>query len=216
MPTLELLKLQLKPGVAATSPQLLSVLSSVRASVKTGSHFYTCIEDNSLLYIMGEWPSLSAHKDFLASPDREKVLAPQDGLATFEWCEHIDMLASISDVLPLDAPIISLARFWVKPDESSVAAVNRLHGKYAAEIAMGSASEHVFDGWRIDGSEGEKQWVVITGWDSKRHHLEWTETQRRDVPEYGTFGRYFDSSKGDGGMEVVHLRDLERGDLSLG
>jgi hypothetical protein len=210
MPTLELLKLQLKPGVSSTSPTLLSVLSDVRAFVKTGSHFFTCIEDNSLLYILGEWSSLSAHKTFLASLDRAKVLAPQDDLAEFVWCLHINMPDHMPSCLPLDAPVISLARFFVKPDESTINAVTKHTDKFRDEIAMGSASDKVFDGWRIDAAEGEKELVVISGWDSTRHHLEWSETQRRDVPEYGRIGKYFDLSKGDKGLEVVHLRDIEK------
>ena len=210
MPTLEVLKLQLKAGISHTSPQLLAVLTDVRAFVKTGSRFYTCIEDNSLLYVLGEWPSLAAHKSFLSSPDRERVLKPQEDVADFVWCIHADIPGHVSEVLPLDAPVLAFARVWIKPDQKSVESFTRLVDKYREEIAMGSSSENVFNGWRSDVEEDQKECVMITGWDSKARHFQWTETMRRDVPEYGGLRKHYDTSKHEGGMEVVHLKDIEK------
>lgn len=210
MPALELLKLQLKPGISPTSPALLKVLSEVRAFVKTGSRFYTCLEDNSLLYILGEWPSLEAHKAFLASPERERALTPQDELAEFVWCEHIDMPGNMSDVLPLEAPVLALARLWIKPDATSCEKFEKLVRKYRDEIVTGSSSDLIFDGWRADQKDEEKEYIMLSGWDSQKHHFEWRETTRRDVPGYANVRMYYDVRKGEMGMEVVHLRDIER------
>jgi heme-degrading monooxygenase HmoA len=210
MPTLELLKLQLKPGVSATSPRLLAILSSVRLFVKTNSRFYTCIEDNSLLYILGEWPSLEAHKAFLSSPERETVLKPQEEVADFAWCEHIEMSESMNTTLPLDAQVLALARLWIKPDATSCEKFEKLMRKYRDEIVTGSSAEVLFDGWRVDQVEGEKEYVVLSGWDSQKHHLAWEETTRRDIPEYAGMGKYYDVRNGEAGVEVVHLKDAEK------
>lgn len=210
MPTLEVLKLQLRPGFSANSPRLLGVLSEVRALVKTGSRFFTCIEDNSLLYILGEWSSLAAHRAFLSSPDREAVLKPQDDLAGFVWCLHVDMPGHMSEVLPLDAPVLALGRVWIKPDQSSRDSFEKLVKKYREEILMGSSSEKLFEGWRSDPEDGENEFVMISGWEGRADHFQWRETMRRDVPEYASLRKYYDTSKHENGMEVVHLRDIER------
>jgi heme-degrading monooxygenase HmoA len=210
MPTLELLKLQLKTGVSPTSPTLLGVLSTVRSFVKTNSHFYTCLEDSSLLYILGEWSSLAAHKAFLSSPDRARVLAPQDSVADFVWCEHVDMPGSMHETLPLDAPVLAFSRLWIRPDANSCAKFEQLTAKYRDEIATGSASELVFAGWRADQSEGEKEFIMLSGWESQKQHLEWRETTRRDVPRFAGMEKCYDERKGEMGSEVVHLRDIER------
>jgi heme-degrading monooxygenase HmoA len=213
MPTLELLLLQLHPGISPTSPALLSVLSAVRNFVQTNSRFYTSLEDNSHLYILGEWPSLDAHKDFLASPEREAVLKPQDQLADFVWCEHYGTKGSMGSVIPLEADVLVLDRRWVKHDEKAGEGFERVVRRYREEVVMGSVGV-VFDGWRTDQreveGEGAREYVMVSGWESKNQHLELRETAQRDVPEFAGVGRYYDVSKGDQGVEVVHLRDVER------
>lgn len=210
MPTLEILKLQLKPGVSATSTELLAILSSVRAFVKTNSRFYTCIEDNSLLYILGEWPSLDAHKAFLSSRERETVLKPQEEVADIVWCEHVEIPDSMNNTLPLGAQVLALARVWIKPDATSCEKFEKLVRKYRDEIVTGSSAEVMFDGWRADQVEGEKQYVLLSGWDSQKHHLAWEETTRRDIPEYAGMRKFYDVRKGEVGLEVVHLNDVEK------
>ena len=207
MPTLELLALQLKPGISPTSPLLLRTISAVRAFVQTNSRFYTCLEDSSLLYILGEWPSLDAHKAFLGGPERESVLKPQDELAEFVWCEHFEMEGRIGDVIPLEAQLLVLDRRWVKL--KSCGKFEGVVRRYREEVVMGSVGV-VFDGWRVDQREEEREYAMVSGWESREQHLQWRETTRRDVPEFAAVGRYYDVSKGEGGMEVVHLRDVEK------
>lgn len=207
MPTLELLLLQLRRGISPTSPHLLAVLSTVRDFVKTNSRFYTSLEDNSLLYILGEWASLEAHKTFLASAERDAVLKPQDELAEFVWCEHYETVGSMGSVIPLEAEVLVLDRRWVKLE--SCERFEKVAKRYREEVAMGSVGT-VFNGWRVDQREGEREYVMVSGWESRRQHLEWRETAKRDVPEFAGVGRYCDVSKGDQGVDVVHLRDAER------
>lgn len=74
MPILEVCQLRLKEGVSVTDESLLKNLSTVRSIIETNSQFYHCIEDPSLIYILGMWSTLQTHQNFLASPEKKTIL----------------------------------------------------------------------------------------------------------------------------------------------
>jgi hypothetical protein len=67
MPVLELLP-RLRPGISAADPTLIPNLSTIRSLVGTNSLFYLCIEDPSLIYILGQWASLTVKKVLSLAP----------------------------------------------------------------------------------------------------------------------------------------------------
>lgn len=107
MPVVEVTQLRLK-SVAPDDPAQLKNLSSARAILKTQSEFYTCIDDLTLIFILGLWPNLEAHRAFLASPRAAEVLGPQEGMLEFRWAVHMELDAM--DSLPLDAPVMATSR----------------------------------------------------------------------------------------------------------
>src|SRR4051812_38878765 len=98
MPVLEVTQLRLK-GISAADQSLLDSLDAVRSILKTNSRFYHCIEEPSLIYILGIWPSLAAHRAFLDSPECHEILGPQEELLEFQWSLHMELDAMVS--LPL-------------------------------------------------------------------------------------------------------------------
>src|SRR5699024_7475874 len=104
---LEVTQLRLRE-LSADDPALLESLSTVRAELQTGSHFYNCIDDPGLIYILGTWPSLNAHIDFLASPSKDHILGPQEKMLQFCWTVHVE-LGGVN-LLPLDMPILVIER----------------------------------------------------------------------------------------------------------
>jgi hypothetical protein len=109
MGVLEITLLRIKPGIKPTDPSLLKNLRDIRAQLGTNSRFYIDTKDPSLLYIFGLWPTLEAHYTFLASPDREQILAPQEGQTEFLWGIHIGNVSSMDD-LPIQAETMYVNR----------------------------------------------------------------------------------------------------------
>ncbi|KAF2491022.1 hypothetical protein BU16DRAFT_444298, partial [Lophium mytilinum] len=175
MPILEVCLLRLKDGLSAYDHALLKTLSTVRSVLKTDSKFYNCIEDPSLVYILGIWPTHEAHKAFLASPEKEKVLGPQEDQLEFQWILHME-LDDIS-LLPLDAPVMAIARLFIKGGKH-IEEYNRIVSKYRATIVDGTKPYNVVDGWRSDSEPGKQEALMFSGWASIEAHRAFTAKMR--------------------------------------
>ncbi|KAF2004811.1 hypothetical protein P154DRAFT_19323 [Amniculicola lignicola CBS 123094] len=159
MPVLEWTALRLK-GVDIADPSLLKNLSDVRERLQTNSVFYHCIEDPSLIYILGLWPSLEAHRRFLNSPERDEVLGAQESQLGFEGTVHMEL--DTMDSLPLDAPVMAMARLFIQDD--CVDAFTRGLAEYRQTFIDGAKPYNVVDGWRIDAETGKHESLLISGW----------------------------------------------------
>ncbi|KAF2467093.1 uncharacterized protein BDR25DRAFT_305875 [Lindgomyces ingoldianus] len=198
MPVLEVTQLRLK-GVSAMDPALLKTLSSAREALKTNSQFYHCIENPSLIYILGLWPSLNAHTEFLASPRKEEILGPQEDQLEFQWAVHMELDAMSS--LPLDAPVMAITRLLIK--ENGVDALSQeVHANHRKAIIEGTRPYKVADGWRCDPAPGKHEALMLTGWPNAEAHAAFTAKAKEDA-EYAGVRKYYE------GMEVSHARNME-------
>jgi heme-degrading monooxygenase HmoA len=201
MPILELTQLRLK-GVEPTHPSLLDSLSVVRGKLHTNSRFYNCIEDRALIFILGIWPSLDAHLEFLHSPARDEVLGPQEHLLDFQWTVHVEIDAMAD--LPLDAPVMAIARLFVNSD--AVHAFRQAAAKHVQLIAE-RTQHNAVNGWRYDAEPGKHEALVITGWESAESHAAFTAKACSENPDYPAMeGLYED-------MKLYHARNMERPDF---
>jgi heme-degrading monooxygenase HmoA len=199
MPVLEITQLHLK-GMSANDPQLLHVLSDVRARLKTKSQFYTCIEDPTKVYILGMWRDLEQHLDFLASPLRDEVLGIQANLLDFQWTIHME-LESMSS-LPLDAPILAIERLSV--EEDYVVAVHQATTKYMQHLE-GSRPFRVAYGSRCDTMPGIQEVIIFSGWENSQAHVRFSVEQHNysDTDGATISGHYKE-------LVVHHAKNLER------
>lgn len=199
MPVLEVTQLRLK-GLHAADPALLQSLSAVRGRLHTMSQFYICIEDPTLVYILGIWPSLDAHLRFLASPARDEVLGPQENVLHFCWTAHMALDGMSS--LPLDAPVLAIERWSVSGD--CVDAFHQAAIKHA-QLLKRSHPFAVAHGWRCDAPAGSHEALIFTGWESAQAHVTFAATQKgHSAAHYAALnGQY-------GEMELHHARNLER------
>jgi heme-degrading monooxygenase HmoA len=198
MPVLELTQLRLK-GVAVDDPSLLESLSNVRGKLQTSSQFYSCIEDPTLIFILGIWPSLEAHHDFLASPARDEVLGPQEELADFQWSIHMPL--NEMAFLPLDAPVLSIERLTVKED--CVDAYNQATAEDAQLLATHTQPFNVANGWRCDANPGLHEAFIFTGWETKETHTGFATKVQETTTFPAIKGLYTR-------LEVYHARNMER------
>jgi hypothetical protein len=164
MPVLEVTQLRLK-SLIADDPALLQSLSTVRDKLHTSSQFYNCIEDPTLIYILGIWPSLDAHLEFLASPARDEVLGPQEDILAFCWTIHVELGGM--GLLPLDAPVLAIERMCVRGD--CVEAIDQAVTRHTQELR--GSHPKTTHGWRCDAAPTIHEAVLFTGWEAAQAHI---------------------------------------------
>ena len=200
MSVLELTQLRVK-GLSADDPALLQSLSVVRGQLHTNSAFYHCIEDPTLIYILGVWPSLEAHLEFLASPARDEVLGPQENVLQFCWTVHMKLEGMSS--LPLDAPVLAIEILSVKGD--CVDAFDQAAMRHTQLLLGGSHPFKVAHGWRCDAVAGSHEALIFSGWLNAHAHVTFTARQEGygDGDNAAIAGQYEE-------IQVHHARNLER------
>lgn len=95
MPVLEFLTLRISPTLPEIDPKVLSVLVTARATIaslvhNTQSRFYRDTKDPAIIYLFGEWDSISQHAAFLESRVKDDVLAPQGDVLSFVEAVHVN------------------------------------------------------------------------------------------------------------------------------
>lgn len=202
MPILEICQLKIKHHLSQDDPSLLSALQKARTGlrekvVNTYSRFYRCIEDPSLIYILGSWPSLARHEQFLASPHKAEILDEQDEFFDFQWIIHTE-IGGLEE-LPLDTPIVGIARLFVKNGGVEVyrSEVERLGKLIENTKPYKSVGE-----WRVDCEEGKFEHVIITGWQKDEDCAIFSKTATEYLKS-STIGEYTVC------MDVKHARDME-------
>jgi len=206
MPVLEILLLRVRPSVSPYNPGLLANLSNVRGKIKTNSRFYHAIEDPSLIYIIGQWSSLAAHQQFLASPDRDGILAEQEKQLSFEWMVHIEIAADESigsvDNVPFDAPVMSFCRWEMKPSSADMDMFSSSVAKHAQVVIEAAKPHHVVSGVVLESPEGRKEYVMLTGWASPEAYQRFTSGQKQDSA-YMILSEYVNE------CQIMHGKNLE-------
>ena len=96
---LELTKLKRITSKSPSDGEILAALIEVRSRLAqhvhpTNSSFYDA-GDLSVIFIFGFWPTVQAHKDFLASDKCSEILAPQEGLLSFQEGHHWRCVGSV-------------------------------------------------------------------------------------------------------------------------
>ncbi|KAF2839204.1 hypothetical protein M501DRAFT_1051319 [Patellaria atrata CBS 101060] len=77
-------------------------------------HYFGCIENASIIYVIGEWNSLASHHDFLKSSQMQELGDLLKGVMSMDFMFHLPL--SQSDLM-LSAPAISLGRYFIKSGE---------------------------------------------------------------------------------------------------
>lgn len=199
MSVLEVTQLRLK-GLPADDPLLLESLSTVRGKLQTQSQFYTCIEDPTLIYILGIWPSLDAHWDFLASKARDEVLGPQEDMLQFRWTVHMKLDSMLS--LPLNAPVLAIE--WLKIRAEHVDTFEQTVIRHAQHLK----SSHPFKvayGWRCDADAGSHEALIFSGWQNAQAQVTsaWRQQSAGDGENAAIIGKYEE-------LQAHHARNLEQ------
>lgn len=163
MPVVEITQLRLKE-LSANDPALLKSLSQTRSELQTNSRFFSCIDESSLIYIFGFWPSVDAHWKFLASLARDEVLGSQEAILDFQWTIHLEL----DDTTPhlFDAPFLAIERFNV--DAANVEAYDRVVADHVRKLQSKDRGPlGVTYAWRCDLPAGSREIAILTTWSTE-------------------------------------------------
>ena len=200
MAVLEITQLRLRM-VTANDPALIASLSAVREKLRTSSQLYNCIEDPALIYILGIWPNLEAHLEFLDSPARDEVLGPQEEMLQFCWTIHVELDGM--HLLPLEAPILAMERLCFK--DKCVETFETTVTKYAQRLHRNHAFR-VAHGWRCDAAHGTHEALVFTGWETAQTHTILAANLGDNGNDTTVLRERSETVK------IIHARNLERED----
>lgn len=200
MSVLEVCQLRLKDGIPMADPTLLANLQEVRSIIKTNSRFYKDLSDPSSLYILGVWPSLAAHDEFLESPRKNEILGKQQDQTSFGWILHLNWPKEGIDALPLDAPVLAVERYWFGSGVGSEQAGSE-RGFELAGYKNGAFEERgkykFGSSWRCAEEIKElNEFMIFSGWDSIQAHREFLEKEK----SVGGYER----------VDIVWLSDIEK------
>lgn len=206
MAILEICLLKTKPHLSQNDPSLLSALQKARTGLKTKvvdtqSRFYRCIEDPSLIYIFGVWPSLARHQEFISSSHKAEILDAQDELFDFQWIIHTEIGGEGMEEVPLKAPVVAIARLFIKSE--LVERYQKVVDKYASVVENGTKPYKPFAAWRVDCDEGKFEHLIVTGWAKEADHAAFAQKTGQEHPEYAAVRENYE------GVDVKHARDME-------
>lgn len=103
--------------------------------------------------------------------------------------------------LPLDAQVMSIARFFFRGGENR-AEYQKVMDKHRHKIVEATKPHKMVDGWRGDAEPGTLEALVFTGWKSKQAHEDFT-VKALDDPEYASVRELCDRN------EVRHMSNME-------
>jgi len=107
--------------------------------------------------------------------------------------------------LPLDAPVVAIARIKVK-SEQHLRLHNEIAGRYRRVLEERTSPFGVADGWRIDldGRGAENENLIITGWEKKEDRLAFEAGLREKFEDNRGLRDHWES------VEASHTRDMEK------
>lgn len=197
----ELAKLRLQPDTSLSSvlPKFKHA-KEVMEKYSSGHSFYFLqqLEDPSILYIQGAWPSVEFHREqFLPSPENQQVLRELKDDLTVEWMFHIDMDA---EKIPIHAHTLAVVRHIIKPGEKDAFKQKfEENVPYLSKVVDGKLA----GGWRIDKDNSEEEeWVLFTHWNSREEHAAFGNTE--GFMHYGKIRDHLTD-----GTEVRHAKVID-------
>lgn len=171
---------------------LLKILRHAKLAMEkfSGYEFYFlhCVEDPSLFWICGGWPSVQNHmENWIPSEQNQELVKSLDGKAEVLYMWHVDVEPEKREAV-MRSKGISITRNFVKKGEGDRVEEAFGQAKGQSEGSAGEEEEKVvvvvLGGWRIDKGfikksedsdehqEEGAEWVVFKGWKSKEGFLD--------------------------------------------
>ena len=183
---------------ASIQSALRHSLGVLRSWASRPFYLYICLEDPSLIYIIGSWVSVAQHRTkFLPSLENQALLQLVDGKLSVEWMFHIDLPI---ERLPLKAAVMSVGRYSLLPAKLQDYAVGSVRLRQGLE--MFGMNQGFAQGRRVEPAEDRgHQMMIFVGWDGQARSDEFRQTPEGKA--------YDDLRKISATVEERHVRMLE-------
>lgn len=112
MAIIELAHIQLKDGITASDPDLLKNLKEVKRVIEAYSGlptlFFEQIDDPTVLFVVGAWPSKEKHEHgFNGSPEQAVILELIKDQMGIDWMHYMDI---DQNDIPTHAPVLAMTK----------------------------------------------------------------------------------------------------------
>ncbi|KAK9357293.1 hypothetical protein V1504DRAFT_398923, partial [Lipomyces starkeyi] len=100
---------------------LLRAKKAMESFTNRRFYFYNQVEDQSYIYIIGSWPSLSQHtNEWIPSKENREMLELLKDRLDVDWMFHLDIDQDkddsvSSEMIPFSGPTLAIARHFVDP-----------------------------------------------------------------------------------------------------
>jgi hypothetical protein len=171
--------LKLKPEHKVTDEELKRRLEQIGAGLEkfTGHPFYYLqqAEDPSMIYLLGEWNSLSEHYDKLHNSEEFKGRLPiMMQYFDFQWMAHYDFKLSQTQ---LGAPgFLEVGRFMVASDGEDKEAFQECVDAVWENMSKDMMAAKPLGGWKVDEQRDKEEYVFVLPFKNQQTHDEFYET----------------------------------------
>lgn len=211
----ELALLRAIPPHTASCSDILPSLRMAKAALesfdKRPFFFYSDLDDPSLIYIIGSWPSVEQHMgEYLPSPVNQECLQLMKDQVQVEWMFHLDIDWR---QIPFDEPSLTLIRQSVKRSKRVFFQEVVIGNKVGLSSQLGRHVKTV-GGWRVD--QGFEK-VIDPGKDiSDRENEEFVlftgqtgQEQSLAITEANIWSKNANCSDLSKGTQVLHMAKMD-------
>jgi len=203
----ELARLTVNPHISddVLLPKLARVKRDQQAFNGQNVYIMRGVENESHLYVIGEWESVKQHmEEWVPSNTNQALLALLDGMVTVDWVFHLDV-SHAELPFPTQVPlenVWSIGHHYVSKTrragfEQAFAERKHCVDAWATQGKPGG-------GWRIDLEDDVEEFVLFCPWKNVQQHT--------DFATFELFQKYAEIRDYIQSFEVSHARmiDLEQ------
>jgi len=138
-------------------------------------YYHHCIELPSLVYILGSWPSVTAHiDDWIPTSQSQQLLQIFKKQIAVEWMFHIGIDQSETPLTGIvRSPIVEVCRYFISEPEKKQAFKGSSEPGRKVLNDQSCGRQKVIGEWRLhrDAEEMPEEFVLFTGWHSVEEHM---------------------------------------------
>jgi heme-degrading monooxygenase HmoA len=202
MPVTKFALLRIKSPTTIDALPLREGLRKAKSAMETftGNKFYYLqqVEDPSYVYILGEWASLKQHYDeWIPSQENKDLLEALKDELDVEWLSHLDVPVA---QIPLDAPILSIGRHFIK--QSTRDAFENCFQTKRKFLDAFVTEGNTAGGWKVDDGRDGEEFVLFAPWKEVQQHMDFAKDD--GFEEYATIREFVASA----GIKHVKVADI--------
>ena len=210
MAVTELALLRLHSQASITDPSFLANLTEAKRAMRESSgfnfHYYICLEDPCLIFVIGAWPSVDYHMNtFIPGPENQRLLQLLVPHISVGEMFHLDSDRTKTPFnRVLEMPVLALGRYSVETAEQQQSFQDcfEKNRRYLHDFIGGK--EKAIGGWRIDKDSSKKdkaEFILFSAWESVDAHMAFARSE--GSPQFAQLTKFVS------GADIKHAKLLD-------